>query len=241
MTISAVLIDSREPESIQKLSFGNAPKMITALDYGDCWATVGTDIICIERKTPSDLLGSIKDNRLFGQVAGMRQRSPWTYLVVTGVLTSTVGGMVVADSRVTGWTWESLQGALLSVQELGANIVYCESDNEYEATVLRLCNRERSKEKVLEPLTHSRIMSPAEVMLTSLPGIGFERAQLMLREFDGNAAQALAWLTWKDTISQIAGIGDGIKRSVRTALQLAEDETLVIATPDGYGLERGNK
>lgn len=234
MSIKAILIDSREPPWVQELSFGNVLKSIAPLDYGDAWATTDSgDLICVERKTPSDLLQSIKDNRLFNQVGGLRERTPWSYLVVTGTVTSTVAGMVVADERVTGWHWESLQGALLTAQEMGAQIVYCRDDNDYEPTVIRLCGRERCKHRVLEPLTQSRIMSPGEVMLTALPGIGIERAQLLLREFDNKPCDVLAWLTWHkwNADRHVAGIGPATKKAVREALKL-EDHLIFDIVPD---------
>ena len=228
-TITAAMIDSREPEWVQRLPFGGAMTTVTALDYGDFWATTADgSLVCVERKTPTDFLGSLKDNRVMLQVAGMKRLTPWAYLVITGALTSSANGSVIADGRVTGWKWESVQGGLLSIQEMGVNVIYCTNDHDYEAAVLRLCNRERCKEKILEPHVMPREMSPAEIMLTSLPGIGIDRAQLLLREFDNNAAWALAWLTQMNTVDPVAGIGNGIKKSVRLALNLTDKEEMIV-------------
>ena len=223
--IRAIMVDSREPEWVQKLQFGGAVKMVTTLEHGDAWITTAAgDLVCVERKTPTDLLGSIKDNRIFAQAAGMRQRTPFAYLVVTGILADSLTGMVVTDDRVTGWKWASVQGALLEVQELGVHVVTCRNDDEYEHTLCSLASRERNREKTLEPTTHSRIMSPGEVLLCSLPGIGFERAQILLREFENQPAAALAWLTWHRWPMEqpIAGISTGTKNKVREALGLAD-------------------
>lgn len=234
MTITAILLDSREPAWVHDLKFGGAMKMVTALDYGDAWVTAANgDMICIERKAPNDLLSSIKDNRLFNQVAGIRAKTPWAYLVITGILTSTVNGKVIADERVSGWDWNSVQGALLTVQEMGVRVVFTESDQDYEATVNRLCSRERKPEFVIEPLAQPKFMSPGEIMLTALPGIGLERAQTLLREFDNRPCDALAWLTWHRWNEEhpVAGIGKGIKVSVRKALNL-EDHMILDVCPD---------
>lgn len=237
MTITAIMIDSREPKWVHDLKFGGAMKMVTALDYGDAWATADNgDMICIERKAPNDLLSSIKDNRLFNQAAGIRAKTPWAYIVVTGVLTSTPSGKVIAEDRVSGWDWNSVQGALLTVQEMGVRVVFCQSDENYEATVCRICNRERKQEFVIEPLTQPRIMSPGEIMLTALPGIGLDRAQLLLREFNNRPCDALAWLTWHrwNEDHPVAGIGQGIKRGVRTALNLEDWHVIDIVRDEKY-------
>jgi ERCC4-type nuclease len=223
--LQAILLDSREPSEVQQMDFG-CPTSITMLETGDLWASCADgNLVVIERKTPNDFLASIGDNRLFLQAAKMRARSPWAYLVVTGWLTPSHDGKVIVNGRVTGWSWNSVQGALLTVQEYGVHIAYCDSDHAYVKTVKQLAERTRG-EHVLSPVNTARIMTPGEQLLCGLPGIGLERAQDLLA--DMTPAQALTWLTWLDTVSQVAGIGNGIKHNVRKALKLAEGETLTL-------------
>lgn len=236
MAINAILIDSREPEWVQELKFGNAPKMVTALEFGDVWATTGTgDLIVIERKTPSDLLGSIKDGRIFPQVQGMKGKSKWCYVVITGQITPARNGKAIAEERVTGWDYRSVMGAILSIQEAGAGVLFCNGDADFETTVTTLCNRNRDAEKIIEPRQESRLMSTGEVMLTALPGIGIERAKRLLEEFNNQPALALAWLTWvhPDKSYDIEGIGAGTKRAIRLALKLGENEQFDLVTMKG--------
>lgn len=243
--ITAVMVDSNEIATapwIDKLTFGGVPRLVTKLEHGDIMATTDTnDVICIERKTPSDLLNSIRDKHIFKQCAGMRAQTPWAYLVVTGPPQATKDGKVIADDRVTGWNWNSMQGALLEIQDLGVKIAYCTSNKEYEATVVRLCNRERSDTKIIEPTIQSRVMSPGEAILCSLPGIAWERASKLLDEFDNDVGQALAWLTWigyttTSVNTDIAGIGLGIKRGVRNALNIRDGYVLDVL-PDEKTLQ----
>lgn len=221
--IKAAIIDSREPDSIKSIRFDGALTTVSKLDYGDMW--VSTDdgqLLCVERKTPSDLLGSIKDKRIFQQCAGMRDKTPWAYVVVTGTLNCDNEGKVIANGRKTGWQWSSVQGALLSVQELGVNIAYSQNDSEYPYTIKNIANRSRSTEKLLQPTVQPRLMSPGEIVLSSLPGIGEDKAKLLLDEFNGCAADAIAWLTWLDTTYTVAGVSTGTKQKVRSALGLTD-------------------
>lgn len=235
MSISVIMIDSREPAHIQRLKFGDVPTVVTALEHGDLWMSTGAgDLICVERKTPSDLLGSIKDGRVFPQVAGMRARTPWSYVVITGALIADHSGKCLADGRITGWDWSSVQGALLTIQELGVGVVHSQGDSDYEATVLRLADRKRGNEYVMQPKHDARVMTSAEVILTSLPGIGWDRAQDLMHHFHGRAGEALAWLTWMGTFGEVAGIGRGVKSQIRKALGLTEDEELFVMTPADY-------
>lgn len=202
------------------------------LDAGDLWASTSDgELLCIERKTPSDLLGSIKDGRLFQQCAAMRERSKWCYLMVTGVLAHTLDGHVITDNRSTGWRFGDVQGALLTVQEMGVSLIYCESDSHYEEAVIRLARREHTEEKTIAPRVKSVLLSPAETILISLPGIGLERAKLLLDHF-GNAAHAIGWLTWLESGAEVAGIGEGTKHNVRKALGLNEEEWMTLFYPE---------
>ena len=229
--LTAVMVDSREPESITNIDFG-VPKVITPLDAGDLWASCADgETLLIERKTPNDLLASIHDSRLFNQAARMRKQSKWAYVVITGTLTPLHDGLTGVNGRATGWKWAAVQGALLSIQEYGVNIVFAQHDNHYRQTVEMLANRSRDTDRVLSPVNDVRMMTPGEVMLTSLPGIGLERAQAVLEEFDGHPGYALAYLTWMDTMHKVAGVGDGIKAGVRKALSLQADEELCVMTP----------
>lgn len=228
MTLTSVMIDSREPAYIQALNFGGVPKIAMQLETGDLWcATDDGQMLIIERKTPSDLLGSIKDGRLFQQVAAMREKSKWAYVMITGALAHTLDGHVITDNRTTGWKFDDVMGALLTVQELGVSVVNCQSDQHYEEAVLRLARRDRKAVKTIEPRMEPHVLTEQEKVLISLPGIGIERAGLLLGEH-GSAAYSIAWLTWLDSFAEVSGIGNGTKHGVRRALGLKPEEWLSV-------------
>lgn len=230
MALTGVFLDSREPTSITSLKFGGVPVAVTMLDCGDAWVSCDDgQMLIVERKTTGDLLGSIKDGRLFQQCAAMRERSKWAYLMVTGTLAHTLDGHVITDNRTTNWRFDDVQGALLSCQELGVSLVTCQSDSHYEEAITRLARRERGEQKVIQPRSQARILTAQEQVLTSLPGIGLERAGALLGRF-GDASHAIAWLTWLNSFEEISGIGDGTKHNVRRALGLKPEEWLTVFT-----------
>jgi len=232
MSIVAVIIDSREPEWVQRLTFGNAMVAHSALDAGDLLATCDDGaLLAVERKAPSDLLGSIRDDRLWLQLAGIRKLTPWAYLVITGDLRCSTDGKVITDSRGTGWNWASVQGALLQVQEMGVFVVQCAGDDDYETTVLRLAARSHKPELVIPPTREAIPMSPAERILLALPGIGPERIAALI-EYCKSPAWALSFLTCHDVEGNVTGIGPGTKRAVRQALGLRDDEELAVVVSE---------
>jgi ERCC4-type nuclease len=230
--IQGVMIDSREPEWVQRLRFGCTHAAVAPLDTGDAWlSTADNALVVVERKTSDDLLGSIKDGRLLVQAHAMRRKTPWAYLVITGPLYAAPDGTARTE-RATKWAWSSVQGALLSVQEMGVMIAHAAQERDYEETVIRLAQRKRDAQKVIPPAADPRVMSPQEAILTAMPGIGYERARVLLDYWDGDVAHALCWLTWLGTFAEVEGIGDGIKKGVRHALGLPPDCELMIYSPE---------
>ena len=238
MSLTAVLIDDREPVWVQEIKFGGVMTAVTRLESGDIWATTddGT-MLLFERKTVSDFLGSVTDNRLWVQLSGLRAKSPWSYLVITGLMQPSPNGKVITDRGLTGWDWSSMQGVLLKVQELGVFVVQAPTDTEFEATILRIANRSRTPQMVLNPTRSSTVLSAGEQILAALPGIGLSRLNDLL-DYCGTVAWALAYLTDDKFPKEVSGIGSGIKRKVREALGLEEGTVLsVICEETGQRVE----
>ena len=233
MSIASCVIDSREPTYIQSLTFGGVPTAVTALDAGDLLLACDDGaLIAVERKTVEDLLGTMREDRLMPQMQRLRQESEWVYLVICGSLSGGNAGRTYANGKETGWSWWSIQGALLTVQELGISIVYVPSEIEYEQAIIRLGNRERGPVRVRPP-REAVLVSEGETILASLPGVGPERAKALL-DYCGSPAWALAYLTDDGWVGpNAAGIGSGIRTKVRLALGLEDWAILHPMSRDG--------
>lgn len=226
MTLIAAILDSREPTWVQGLRFGSAPVAVQELAAGDACLATPDAMILVERKTPNDLLASIADDRLFNQVAEMRKQTPWVYVVVTGHVDA-IMGKVRTDGRSTNWSWQSLQGALATVQELGAAIVYCSGDDAYAPTLEWLASRNHGTVRT-EAKRDAMMTTPAESILTALPGISEVRAAALLKHC-GSAAWALAFLS-NGASDKVPGIGPSTHQAARAALGLTDDLTLEVVT-----------
>lgn len=213
-------------------------KAITTLECGDVWASTGDGaLVCVERKTSTDLLGSLNDERLWHQLTALRAKTEWAYLVITGTLQPSGAGMVITDRGESGWKWASVQGALIRAQECGVVVVHAAGDADFESTVERLCARTRSPELVLKPVRMPTVLSAGEQILASLPGIGLDKAQALLAGM-GTAAWSLVDLTDMRTKTvrglrgEVKGIGDVTKRRVRQALGIPDSARLVMVNGD---------
>jgi len=247
MAILGVMVDTREPEWVQKLTFGGVPTAKNVLSSGDVHlATDDSKILVIERKTPDDFLGSLKSNRIFDQGTRMLRLSEWVYVVITGQFERMANGKVTTKqaasngspghTRITGWNWDAVQGALLTLQEMGIGIVHAAGDHDFENACIRLADRERDTVHV-PPAREAALFSDAQAVLASLPGIGIERTQAVLK-YAGNAAWGLTWLTELNSNDPILGINDGVKRTIRRVLGLRDNETLSVVCNDGKLAER---
>lgn len=222
--LTSALIDSREPPDIQSLDLG-VPTVVTALDAGDLVATC-TDgsTLFVERKTPGDLLGSIADGRLFAQCHAMRELGEFCYLVIVGRMDMVKDNKVRVDGyRITNWNWDSVQGALLTIQELGVGVVYA---TDYRDAVMRLSKRDRD-DVTIHPRRKSEPMTEDAALLASLPDIGAITAQKILG--NGPAGWALSWLTnlWDDSL-KVPGVGHNQKAQTRRILGLKDRQYLAI-------------
>ena len=238
--ITSAIIDSRESAAVKRLKFGGVPTMVMALDAGDLMAQTddGAQVL-IERKTPSDLLSTLRKKRFLPQIEKMTGITPWTYIVITGQLYRGQDGHVnVKGIGRTGWNYDSVQGALLTAQEMGAGVVYCGPDD-YEGAVIRLCNRDRDTVRVKPPRA-GYLLKDGEAALAALPGIGPERVQALMVEFS-TVGDALEWLTDLQAPKKIAGIAEKTKIAVRVALGLEGEKLFTVPqdcqalyTPSGH-------
>jgi len=230
--ITGAIIDSRESAAVKKMTFGGIPTMVMALGAGDLMASTddGNQLL-IERKTPEDLLGTLRAKRFLPQIEKMAGITPWVYVVITGILYRDRDGFVTIGGRGhTGWRFADVQGALLTAQEMGVSVVYCAEDD-FEQTVIRLCNRDRGIVRV-KPPRQSYLLTSGEAALAALPEIGPERVDTLMQEF-GSVVEVLEWLTDLDNPRQIPGIASGIKLAVKKALSL--DGERLLAVPQNVG------
>lgn len=231
MAISAIMIDQREPDYI-KAQFPDAA--ITLLEAGDAWVACDDGhILLIERKTTSDdFLNSLRDGRLLEQISKLvenrvtqqlngKPQTYWPYLIITGTLSPDRNGKAYTG-RETGWAWNAVQGALLTVQELGCYVVHCPLD-EYANTIKMLGNRDRKEVIDILPQKEALPVDTKSVFLMGLPGIGLERARQILEWSGGNLAHALIGLTDLEIKSPV---GEITRQKIRVFLGLQNNQTL---------------
>lgn len=235
--ITAIMIDSREPEWIKDLKFGGIPTIVTLLDTGDVQAvTDDNHTLIIERKTPEDFLNTLREDRLFPQLARMTEIrnaqqnngqsvTYWPYLVITEPITCNHEGKVITDRGVTGWSFASVIGTILSIQEIGVYVCFCNGQNDFENCILRLGRRNRDQVMTVLPPRVPNVLGPKATFLASLPGVGIDRVQDILDWSGHNIAHALLGIT---DLTVKAPIGITLRKNIKALLGLEDNQTLEI-------------
>ena len=229
--IKSVIIDSREPDWVQNLEFYGAKKTVMEMEFGDIWATCDDgQTLVIERKEPEDFIGSMVSNRMIKQAYGLsqlRNGGLWPYLMITGDLMSAPGGRTYVNGKLQNINFASIQGLLLSIQELGVFVTYANDSRDLEQAVIRLSNRDRTDLMTVPPAKrHGAQLGASADFISGLPGIGSSFADAIIKNA-GTAANALEMLTNKISIPNVQ-IGQKRREKIRTVLGLKENETLKV-------------
>ena len=229
--IRSVIIDSREPPEVKKLSFYGARKTILEMEYGDIWATCEDgQTLVIERKEPEDFINSMCSNRMIKQAYGLsklRDGGLWPYVMIMGEFIPGPNGRTYVNGSLRNINYAAIQGELLSIQELGVFVIHANNSNDLEEAVLRLSNRERSESMTIPAAKRQgTTMSPPADFLSGLPGIGPGLADAIILN-TRTAAHALELMTNKGTIPNVQ-IGSKRRARIRTMLGLKENEEIKV-------------
>jgi ERCC4-type nuclease len=121
-----IWMDSREPQSIKL--------RVSAALAGDAQAVRLSDgdylifdndgcTVAVERKTATDLLGSLADGRLARQLTRLKD-GYIPVLLIEGILLMDPDGKVRTATFKTGWSHASVQGYLWSLLEQGVRVMF---------------------------------------------------------------------------------------------------------------------
>lgn len=231
MSILTILANEpRHPDLAPLTTIGGVALVPAATPAADLLAICADGAtLAVKYWRPGDLLHAIRQRDYDGALIALKERSPWAYLLIGGILTANADGKIRDGDTITGWRWDAYQGALLTAHELGIGVIALQHADLLPETVAQLARRRRGQVKA-PPAREGLWYSPAELMLLALPGVGETRAEQLIAQC-GSAADALMALT--DDALTLPDIGPKTRQDVHRALGLHPGETLAryVATP----------
>ena len=211
MTRIAIHVDDRERASAVFELLGTAPNFevtVTRLKLGD-YLLDGRFLF--ERKTAADLAASIISARLFSQALRLATSPVRPAFIIEGT---------EHELARTGMSWESLQGALISVAFFwGIPVLRTRSPEESVRTMLFTAQQGRTR--ALSALPHAGYRPRGKrarqrYILQGLPGIGPERARRVLAHFSNVEAVMTANA---ETLCAVHGIGKDTAEKLRWSVE----------------------
>ena len=179
--------------------------------------------------TAHQMLHELKHGTLLINCAQVQKASPWSYLLISGSIQPAPDGKKIElNGRSSSFEWRAIQGALLTIAEMGVQVVWIGEDKRLGDTLVWLAERDRSPKKV-QPARETLFATPAEQILTALPGIGPERADQLLRNTGGNVILALNALT--DPENDMPGIPQKVREDARKIFALPDDCAVGVVAP----------
>ncbi|HVA82750.1 MAG TPA: ERCC4 domain-containing protein [Candidatus Aquilonibacter sp.] len=211
MEAPKVIIDNRERnlEIIEGLENNGLTLNFAQLPVGDY---ILSDRICVERKTSSDLEGSVINGRLFEQLERLRASFEKPMLVIEG------NGFKLPSSVILGT-------ALKIYIDYGIPILWSESAME-TADILSAISRREQEHKAHEPRIQGLKKAHTEEewqihILGSIPGVGMKLAKNLLDHFKSIRNIALADV---EELTKIEKIG---KKKAQRIYEILNKEYLV--------------
>lgn len=229
--IQSVVIDSREPAWVKDQNWFGVPKTVTAMDAGDLLAVCedGAGLL-IERKTPTDFLGSLVSERMMIQsalkLAPYRAKGFWPYVMITGDFYISNHGKAAVNQggylKETQVDFAAVWGELLSIQELGVFVTFAKCPRDYQDAVMRLSNRSRTELKNIPPAKRQgQSLGPEANILAALPGIGEVKAKRICEQYT-----PIDFITALSRDEKPAGITGRTRVKVLSALGIGLNETV---------------
>jgi len=189
-----VLFDHREvrsgiPDALAAAGIELKPEQLPAGDY------LISDRLVVERKTGADLAASIKDRRLFEQIARLKESFEAVVLVVEG-----------EPVHISEASW---QGALARALASGASLVRTEGPDDTARWLARFDRLEGKPPSEVRgrPLPRrptSDLADVAEDVLRCLPGVSSVGARRLLEHFGSLRA---VFSAGEPELREVAGIG----------------------------------
>lgn len=198
-------VDTREPEFIREIcDVCELDFVETSLTSGDFALYYdGTPLVGIERKSISDLVGSIQKKRLFSQVDRMRRTYQVSILVISGTLSEYERMVIEHDLKLKP---SVITGTIASIMvRNGINVLWFENDDYLLDCVIRVLRKTMEGKNGKVKSTNAGVLrqNPAHA-LTIIPNVTLSIAEKLIEQF--GSVKGVAEAT-EEELMEVKGVG----------------------------------
>lgn len=205
--MTEILLDMRESQETKEILelFLNSEEVMLAV--GDI---VYNDAVVFEHKTPSDLIASVFDGRLFTQIDAMKNNYPHSFVLVSGTLTETLE-TAEAINR-----YSSILAAVCSCYVRNCPIIFCDTLINLSEVVKVLGEKLTDGKVRSRPIEKTRMIDLKLQFICSLPNINEKRGKALLKEF-GNVQGVLS--ASEEELQRVHKVGEKTAKGIRSILE----------------------
>ena len=195
-----IIVDNREQQQLPLLREVFNEVISTQLSIGDYLVIQENQAVVVERKTITDLIASIRSNRLWDQLLRMMKvekiheyRVIRRILLIHGSFSEYYETLFFSPKRGLSTQWAQLMGAFCEILYVyNTPIIYAENDTAFQAFFRILAKREATgkNDKAPEARWYMKpqkatlpVKDRKKYILTSLPYIGERLAENLLNQF----------------------------------------------------------
>lgn len=219
-THAAVLCQPWVKPKLEKLS----PISVDLGDHISLQIVLPDATLAILIKTPYEIMRDI--DKIDSEMLALKERSEWAYLIITGEVSCDKANYLIYDRKPTKWSYNAWQGKLATFQEMGVTVLIIEP-HALVFVLESLIKRKRGPKRI-KPPRETLFQDPSMDLLTSIAGIGEERAAQLINE-TGSAAMALQALT---DLTIKPPFGEKVRAAARAALGLQSTQDFGIVVVD---------
>jgi ERCC4-type nuclease len=201
-----ILLDTRESSETKEILglFLKSEEMM--LPVGDILVD---DSVCFEHKTPSDLITSVFDGRLFTQISAMQNNYPHSFVLVSGTLTE------VLEIAETVDRYSSILAAVCSCYVRNCPIIFCCNLTNLAEIVKVLGEKLTDGKERSRPVEKTKMEDKRLQLICAFKGIDATRGKALLEEF-GTVWEVLN--ASSSSLQEVHGIGKVTTDNMRAVL-----------------------
>ena len=201
----SIVIDSREPNDVRKHLTSLATLSTDTLPCGDYLCS---ERVAVERKTVSDFLSSLRDQRLFSQLRQLLESFECPVLLIEGNPDGLYGN---------GFAPNAIRGALSAIAiDYRVPILWTSDSRETALQLYWMASREQEERKIRQSLRTEKpdpasLAAQQEHLIAGLPGISGVRARALLAHFK---TPADALLATEKQLRAVEGLGPKTAKAI---------------------------